>query len=200
MQCAKCQDQLYEYFDGTLTPSQRESIREHLAQCPACFSAFEQERQFSKSMIGLLEQQSRDLRLAPQIRENVLARLQELKQENQISESRRRFLTYSFKKVGTGSLSVRPNGKTRRNRLLRPTRISIFGRLPQEILKIAAGIAILLAGFYGGNILWKKRATDIRTRLERETDWHYIMVSSRTCYFLNQPELQLMHGGKYHEN
>jgi len=155
MRCNKCQDQLYEYFDGTLTPSRRESIREHLAQCPACFSAFEQERLFSNSMTVRLEQQTRELRLAPQIRGNVIARLQEPRRRNKA-----------------------------------------FGRLPQEILKIAALIAILLAGFYGGNIWRQKIVTDIRSKSEKETDWHYILVSSRTCYFLNQPELQLRQGGE----
>jgi hypothetical protein len=197
MKCNKCQDQLYEYFDGTLTPSMREAVQEHLAQCPACNAVFEHERQFSKSVTGLFEQQTRDLSLAPQISQTVMARLRELPQENQltVSENRGPFLTYSAQKVGTDSLSVRPDGKIRRNRLLRPTwrLIPIFNRSSRELMRIAAVIAILLTGFYIGNTVWQKKAPDeIRANLEKGTDWRYILVSPRTCYFLNRPELQLM--------
>ena len=193
MRCNKCQDQLYEYFDGTLMPSMLKSVQEHLAQCPDCHALFEQERQFSKSMTGLFEQQTRDLSLAPQVCQTVMARLRELPQENQISGNRRSFLTYSAKKVGTDSLSVRPDGKMRRNRLLRPTWMTIFSRPPREFMKIAAVIAILLTGFYIGNALWQNReAGEIMVKLEKGTDWRYILVSPRTCYFLNRPELQLM--------
>jgi|GEM_PF-2228389 len=163
MRCNKCQDQLYEYFDGTLTPSRRQTVQEHLAQCPACHAVFEQERQFSKSMTGLFEQQTRNLHIAPQISQNVMARLKELPQENQISEIRRHF-----------------------------SLIPIFNRPPRELIKIAAAITILLAGFYMGNVVWQQREDESRARLEKETDWRYILVSSRTCYFLNRPELQLM--------
>lgn len=76
MRCDKCRDLIYEYFDEAVPPARRKTIEEHLAQCPACGAAFEQERQFSKSLAGLFEQQTRGLRLAPQIRQNVTARLE----------------------------------------------------------------------------------------------------------------------------
>jgi len=159
MKCDKCEDLMYEYLDAVLPPDVQEAIEEHLAQCPACCAAFRQERQFSKSMTELFERQTRDLRLSPQIRQNVLTRLQR-----------------------------------------RPALIVLFNRLPREIMKIAAVIAILFAGFYAGNALWQKKNANIRAKLERETDWRYILVSPRTGCFLDHPELQLMRGGKYREN
>ena len=178
MRCSKCQDQLYEYFDGTLTPSMCKSVQEHLAQCPDCHAVFEQERQFSKSMTDLFEQQTRDLRLAPQIRQNVMA-----------------CPALSGVVAGgadPGPASARPATVKSCPSADGPNLISIFSRSPLEFMKIAAVIAILLAGFYMGNTLWQKRDTEIRTKLEKGTDWRYILVSSRTCYFLNRPELQLM--------
>ena len=91
-------------------------------------------------------------------------------------------------------LEAPPAAETERTKAwLRPTWISIFNRPSRELMKIAAVIAILLTGFYIGNTVWQKRASDeIRANLEKGTDWRYILVSPRTCYFLNRPELQLM--------
>ena len=192
MKCNKCQDNLYEYFDGTLKPSMLKSVQEHLAQCPDCNAVFEQERKFSKSMTGLFEQQTRDLSLAPQTCQNVkLLRIPPKPKTSFLpvvshrTSWRRRMMTQLRAVPQEKQLNVSENSG--------PFLIPIFNRLPRELMKIAAVIAILLTGFYMGNILWQKRAPDeIMVKMEKGTDWRYILVSPRTCYFLNRPELQLM--------
>lgn len=44
MNCPQCQDQMFEYLDGTLSACEREQFVVHLAACPVCAALVEVER------------------------------------------------------------------------------------------------------------------------------------------------------------
>ena len=46
LDCRDCIDRLYEYLDDELTPQLARAVRDHLAECAACFPRFQVEGAF----------------------------------------------------------------------------------------------------------------------------------------------------------
>jgi mycothiol system anti-sigma-R factor len=71
--CAEAVQQLWEYLDGVVEPSQRELIDEHLSFCRRCCGELE----FAEELRGFLATHAKD-DLPPDVRERLTATLEEL--------------------------------------------------------------------------------------------------------------------------
>jgi anti-sigma factor RsiW len=75
MNCRRCQHELYEYLDGSLSTREQAAMEIHLAGCSACRQALNQERQISRSLLNQLNGAAQSLQLPPQVRHKVIATL-----------------------------------------------------------------------------------------------------------------------------
>jgi anti-sigma factor RsiW len=56
MNCEHLRENLYDYLDGSLSPSGKAAAEEHLARCLACRQAVQRESQLAQSLFSRLEQ------------------------------------------------------------------------------------------------------------------------------------------------
>jgi anti-sigma factor RsiW len=73
MNCRCFQDQLYEYVEGSLSAGAMAAAEKHLAGCPACREALQQETALARDLSRRLQQRAGQLQLPPEIRRDILA-------------------------------------------------------------------------------------------------------------------------------
>lgn len=73
MKCRRFQDQLFEYLEGSLSAAAAAAAERHLAGCRACREAVRQEEALAQDLSRRLRQRAEGLKLAPEIRRDILA-------------------------------------------------------------------------------------------------------------------------------
>jgi predicted anti-sigma-YlaC factor YlaD len=77
MKCKNAQDNLYEYLDCALSPSDMAFLRRHLDECTACRQIFQREMDFARVTSSGLERAVEEVRLEPAARRRI-ARVAEI--------------------------------------------------------------------------------------------------------------------------
>jgi predicted anti-sigma-YlaC factor YlaD len=71
MKCKSAQENLYEYLDGALSPSESASLRRHLEECATCGQIVQREMDFARLTSSGLERAVEDVRLEPHARRQI---------------------------------------------------------------------------------------------------------------------------------
>jgi anti-sigma factor RsiW len=71
MKCKHAQENLYEYLDGALSPSDTASVRRHLDECATCRQMVQREMDFARVTSSGLERAVEEVRLEPQARRRI---------------------------------------------------------------------------------------------------------------------------------
>jgi anti-sigma factor RsiW len=75
MNCRRFQIEIYEYLDGSLSPTAHAAADEHLSACAACRQKVSQERQIAQSMSNEFRRATDSLQLPPKFGHRILAAL-----------------------------------------------------------------------------------------------------------------------------
>jgi predicted anti-sigma-YlaC factor YlaD len=71
MTCKDAQENLYEYLDGALSPSDTASLRRHLDDCATCRQMLQRETDFARLTSSGLERAVEEVRLEPHARRRI---------------------------------------------------------------------------------------------------------------------------------
>src|SRR4051812_45735366 len=71
MKCNNAQENLYEYLDGALSPSETASLRRHLEECATCRQIIQREMDFARLTSAGLERVVHEVRLEPHARRRI---------------------------------------------------------------------------------------------------------------------------------
>jgi anti-sigma factor RsiW len=71
MNCKNAQENLYEYLDGALSPSNTASLRRHLEECATCREIVQREMDFARLTSSGLERAVEEVRLEPHARRQI---------------------------------------------------------------------------------------------------------------------------------
>jgi len=71
MKCKNAQENLYEYLDSALSPSDTASLRRHLEECATCREMVRREVDFSRVTSAGLERAVEEVRLEPHARRRI---------------------------------------------------------------------------------------------------------------------------------
>jgi anti-sigma factor RsiW len=71
MKCKSAQENIYEYLDGALSPSESASLRRHLEECATCRQIVQREMDFAHLTSSGLERAVEDVRLEQHARRQI---------------------------------------------------------------------------------------------------------------------------------
>ena len=72
MKCKDAQENLYEYLDGALSPSESASLRRHVEECATCRQIVQREMDFARLTSSRLERAVEDVRLEQHARRQIV--------------------------------------------------------------------------------------------------------------------------------
>ena len=72
MTCQEFRDRLHEYLDETLEAGSALAAREHLARCPECRLAVQQEQRLGRTLEHVLERAAADVALSRDVKARIL--------------------------------------------------------------------------------------------------------------------------------
>ena len=97
MKCEDAQENLYEYLDGSLSPSETASLRQHLEECATCRQVVQREMDFARSTSSRLERAVDEVRLEPHARRRIVQAV-----EKKLAHSGRRSELSSWLRIAWG--------------------------------------------------------------------------------------------------
>jgi len=87
MQCTKCQENIYDYIDNSLTDKQMQSMSGHFKECTDCKCFLNEELKFTQITAELLEVSTSEQQLKTSIKNNIINTLQNNQQNIRLSYS-----------------------------------------------------------------------------------------------------------------
>jgi len=106
MNCERLQENLFEFLDGTLSPSEMESAHRHVETCAGCLKRVEHEKAFEGSMAERFREAVAGIQLDAHVRRRIATAL-----ERKVVEPARGRLFSAWKRLvfplaATGALAV----------------------------------------------------------------------------------------------
>lgn len=144
MNCGQFQDEIYDYLDDTLSPSEKAAAEEHLLQCGACQQAMQRELLLARTLSTRLTQAVESVNLDANARRGITgAALQASSDEEPKPHRSLLLLIFGKRESGRGGIE------------------SSFTRSPWQrrlALPLAAAALILLGGLWAGRQLISERS------------------------------------------
>ena len=72
MKCERLREELYEYLDGALSPSEMKALRDHLEACADCREMVAREKEYERSMTRRFQEAVDGIQLEEHVRQRVV--------------------------------------------------------------------------------------------------------------------------------